>query len=132
MFGVPAAATAMWLLLRHGMMCYTRLVRGEAYDDYEQRIFQGRASLTAYAAIAQYLHGKADKGLSQFSFTWKLHVACSHLVDQILGSGHPIQASDAWVERMMRHKACTVVKCAHITALLAVLRQVRQLCYATS
>jgi predicted kinase len=89
---------------------------------------EGRAALTAYAAIAQHLHGRTDKGLSQFSFTWKLHVACSHLLDQIIGSGHPIQASDAWVERMMRHKACTVVKSVHITALLHKLTPQRRTC----
>lgn len=109
-FGVPAAATAMLLLLRHGMMCFTRIVAGESFEEYKARLLEGRAALTAYSAIAEYLHDNKDTGCSQFSFTWKLHVAIMHLLEQILGLGHPIQASDAWVEQMMRHKACTVVK----------------------
>ena len=109
-FGVPGAATAMWLLLRHGMMCFTRLVPGESHEEYVARLREGRAALSAYGATAQVLHGKSATGFNQFSFTWKLHSSSGHICNQIRGTGHPIQASDAWVERMMRHDACTVVK----------------------
>lgn len=113
-FGVPAAVVVMWLLLRHGMMVFTRLQPCHSKAEYEAYLNSGRSALLAYAALAEYFHANTDNraGISQFSFTWKLHIAVAHFVDQCLGSGHPIQSNDMWVERMMRHKACTVVKYA--------------------
>ena len=113
--GVPRVAVAMWLLLRHGMLCFTRAERQEDMKVYEERLQHGRAALHAYAAIAQHLHENAPKveeAVHQFWFTWKLHMAVAHLADQCLAYGHPVQASDAWVERLMRHFASMVVKCA--------------------
>ena len=114
-FGVPEEVTAMWLFLRHGMICYTRLEKGIDRETYRNRVRQGQQSLLCFASIAQQLHTKKSRepAYSQFSFTWKPHQSACHLADEILGSGHPIETSDAWVEQMMRSQAFSSIKYAH-------------------
>jgi hypothetical protein len=113
-FGVPLEVLVMWLLLRHGMMLLTRVMEFEDRRAYRNQLMEARACLFAYAATAEHLHstGPNDPGVSQFKFTWKLHVSACHLCIQALDCGHAQQSSDCWVERIMRHKACRICKCA--------------------
>lgn len=114
-FGVPPEATAMLLLLRYGMLCLTRLEPSDDHAEYMEHLREGTLCLTAYAAIAE-AHGSGVKyGLNQFSHTWKLHRACCHLEHEIIARGHPIQSSDAWVERAIRRGGQTACKCEHMT-----------------
>jgi hypothetical protein len=53
-----------------------------------------------------------EAGVSQFSFTWKLHVSACHLAQMMLDIGHGMQANDTWVERIMLQKASQSIKCA--------------------
>jgi hypothetical protein len=103
----------MLLLLRHGMMCFTRLMYSHAENAskaYETQLLMGQACLFAYGAIAEYFHSKVENGISQFPFTWKLH-KLQHLRAQLLARGFTTESSDAWVERLMRHKASMILKC---------------------
>jgi hypothetical protein len=118
-FGVPQEVVVMWLLLRHGMMLLTRVMGDSAEDavEYTAQVREARACLFAFAATAEHLHStqenrETDPGLSQFKFTWKLHASVCHLCGQAFDSGHAQQSSDCWVERLMRHKACQICKCA--------------------
>jgi hypothetical protein len=110
-FGVPPEAVTMWLLLRHGMLLLTRLVSDDA-EGYREQLKEAQACLVAFAATAEHVHSRYAYGASQFKFTWKLHVACGHLRAQAEDSGHSMQASDTWVEQLMRQKACQICKCA--------------------
>jgi len=105
----------MWLCLRHGMMQYTRLFMEDmgSHEEYQAQLYDGHAALVAAATI-EYFHTTSDipDALEQFKFTWKLHVSCAHMHEQIFDVGHPIQASDMWVEQLMRTGATKVVKCA--------------------
>jgi hypothetical protein len=102
----------MWLLLRHGMILFTRMPEAANKMEYKQLLYEARAALFAYAAAAEYYHSQVDNGISQFKFTWKLHVSVGHLAHMMLDSGHAVQANDTWVERLMRHKASQSIKCA--------------------
>jgi hypothetical protein len=110
-FGVPQMVVVMWLLLRHGMIIFTRMPDAIDKATYKQLLYEGRAALFAYAATAEYFHSQVDNGVSQFKFTWKLHVCVAHLAPMMLDSGHAVQANDTWVERLMRHKASRSIKC---------------------
>jgi hypothetical protein len=110
-FGVPQMVVVMWLLLRHGMIIFTRLPEETSKEDYKQLLYEGRAALFAYAAIAEFFHSRDPSHISQFKFTWKLHVSVSHLAQLMLDYGHAVQANDSWVERLLRHKASTSIKC---------------------
>lgn len=107
-FGVPRPVVVMMLLLRHGMMCFTRLLSNTA-DEYKEQLRLGTACLFAYGAVAEFFHRRSDAGVNQFSFSWKLH-KLQHLEQQLLRRGHAVQSNDTWVERLMRHKACLVCK----------------------
>jgi hypothetical protein len=109
-FGVPQVVVTMWLLLRHGMIIFTRMPEAADRAEYKQLLYEGRAALFAYAATAEYYHSQVDNGISQFKFTWKLHVSVAHLSHMMLDTGHGVQANDTWVERIMRHKASRSVK----------------------
>jgi hypothetical protein len=113
-FGVPSEVVVMWLLLRHGMLLLTRVTSADDTRLYKLQLKEARAALFAFAATAEYLHSSREKdpSLSQFKFTWKLHASVCHLCGQALDSGHAQQSSDCWVERLMRHKACQICKCA--------------------
>jgi hypothetical protein len=111
-FGLPPIVNAMWLLLRHGMIIMTRVPEVEDYKAYKDLLLEGRAALYAYATIAEYIHTTVENGLNQFSFTWKLHVAVCHLAHTMLESGHGVQGNEWWIERYLRHKASTCIKCA--------------------
>jgi hypothetical protein len=108
-FGVDPAILAMLLLLRHGMMCFTRLLCHTA-DEYTAQLKTGQACLFAYGAIAEYFHSQHDNGHSQFPFTWKLH-KLQHMAEQLLARGFTTESSDAWVERAMRQQASMIIKC---------------------
>jgi hypothetical protein len=113
-FGVHRAIPVMLLLLRHGMLCFTRLM-GHTKDQYRTQLKMGQCCLFAYGAIAEYLHTKdrdREEGLSQFNFTWKLH-KLQHIADQLLARGFTIWSSDMWVERSMRSKASVIIKCVN-------------------
>jgi hypothetical protein len=110
-FGVHRAVGVMMLLLRHGMMCFTRLMyQGQGAEGYRRQLQLGAACVFAYGAIAEYFHRKVENGISQFPFTWKLH-KLQHMKDQLLARGFTTESSDAWVERLMRHKASMILKC---------------------
>jgi hypothetical protein len=109
-FGVPAEAVTMWLLLRHGMLLLTRLL-SDTVKEYRAQLKEAQACLVAFAAMAERIHCTQPYGASQFKFTWKLHVCCAHLARQAEESGHAMQASDTWVEQLMRQKACQICKC---------------------
>jgi hypothetical protein len=109
-FDVHQAVGVMLLLLRHGMLCYTRLLCHDK-EEYMAQLKLGQACLFAYGAIAEHFHDKVENGLSQFPFTWKLH-KLQHVTDQLLARGFTLDSSDAWVERLMRQKASMIVKCA--------------------
>jgi hypothetical protein len=111
-FGVPQMVVVMWLLLRHGMILFTRMPEAANKMEYKQLLYEARAALFAYIAAAEYYHSQVDNGISQFKFTWKLHVSVGHLAHMMLDSGHAVQANDTWVERLMRHKASQSIKCA--------------------
>ena len=115
-FGVHPAVGVMLLLLRHGMMCFTRLMC-TTQAEYATQLKLGTACLFAYGAIAEHFHGDAENGLSQFPFTWKLH-KLQHMERQVRGRCFPTESSDAWVERLMRHKASMILKCVHRPVLL--------------
>lgn len=118
--GMPRQLTVMWLLIRYGQICFTRLDDNSRTDrvEYEQILKEGRASLILACAIAEQEFTKGGDGISQFWFTWKMHVATAHLEAQIRKCGHPIDGCDTWVEQMMRHDASMVVKCATGSLLL--------------
>jgi hypothetical protein len=118
-FGVPQEVVVMWLLLRHGMLLLTRVTEADNPRAYRQQLQEARACLFAYAATAEHLHSTRpdDPSLRQFKFTWKLHVSVCHLHNQAIDTGHAQQSSDCWVERMMRHKACRICKCAPLDGL---------------
>jgi hypothetical protein len=113
-FGVPQEVVVMWLLLRHGMLLFTRVTEVNDPRAYRQQLREARACLFAYAATAEHFHSTRpdDRSLSQFKFTWKLHVSVCHLYNQAMDTGHAQQSSDCWVERLMRQKACQICKCA--------------------
>jgi len=117
-FGVPRELCVMWLMLRHGMMLFTRMHEEfPSKDLYRAKLREGRAALAAYAAIAQGLHGAKKwgvKGINDFSFTWKLHVAVGHLSEQLEKCGHTHQGNDMWVERMIRQDATMLVRCGRL------------------
>lgn len=108
-FGVPRAVGVMLLLLRQGMLCFTRM-QSEDSQVYKEQLRQGRACMFAYGAVAEYFHARVENGISQFWFTWKLH-KLQHLADQLISRGFTSEASDIWVERLMRHKASMAIKC---------------------
>jgi hypothetical protein len=110
LFDVHQSVGVMLLLLRHGMLCYTRLLCHDK-EEYMAQLKLGQACLFAYGAIAEHFHGKVENGLSQFPFTWKLH-KLQHATNQMLARGFTLESSDAWVERLMRQKASMIVKCA--------------------
>jgi hypothetical protein len=110
-FGVPQIVVVMWLLLRHAMIIFTRMPEAAGRAEYKQLLYEGRAALFAYAATAEHYHSQVENGVSQFKFTWKLHVSVAHLAHMMQDSGHAVQANDTWVERMMRHKASRSIKC---------------------
>jgi hypothetical protein len=110
-FGVPQIVVVMWLLLRHAMIIFTRMPEAAGKAEYKQLLYEGRAALFAYAATAEHYHSQVENGVSQFKFTWKLHVSVAHLAHMMQDSGHAVQANDTWVERMMRHKASRSIKC---------------------
>lgn len=112
-FGVPPPAVIMMLLLRCGFMCFTRLM-SDTQAEYEHQLKMGTACCFAYAGIAEFFHRQTEKGVNQFTFSWKLH-KLQHLAVQLLARGFTIQSSDLWVERLMRHEASTVCKCACCT-----------------
>jgi hypothetical protein len=72
----------------------------------------GTACVFAFGAIAEYFHSQVENGLTQFPFTWKLH-KLMHMREQMLARGFTTESSDAWVERLMRHKASMILKCGH-------------------
>jgi hypothetical protein len=108
-FGAHPAVALMFLLLRHAVLCFTRLMCNSR-EEYGQQLLCGQACVFAYAAIAEYFHSKDDNGMSQFSFTWKLH-KLQHIPEQLWFRGFTTESSDAWVERLMRHKASMILKC---------------------
>ena len=109
-FGVDAAAIAMWLLLRHGCLRFTRGPIGLTHEEYLQHLREGEQAFLLYAAIAQHFHHGTHTGPNQFRFTWKLHQCCAHMRQTLLNMGHALQSSDMWVERLMRQKACRLCK----------------------
>jgi hypothetical protein len=111
-FGVDQAILAMLLLLRHGMLCFTRLTCSTE-EEYHAQLKIGQACIFAYGAIAEFFHSKVQNGHSQFPFTWKLH-KLQHLGEQLLARGFTTESSDAWVERLMRHKASMIIKYVRI------------------
>lgn len=115
-FGMPRPVCVMWLLLRHGMLCFTRLLCGNVTKEkYERQLLTGQQCMHAFAAIAEFFHRAEhlpDSAIAQFAFSWKLHGSAAHLRQQMQLIGHCIQGSDLWVERLMRMEACIVVKCA--------------------
>lgn len=129
-FGVPRAVLVSTLLLRFACMTFTRLMnRGQqAQDDeeehkrtcrgYREMLEAGQLAAFAYGCIMEYYHVKLTagdaafrsmQGIRQMFFTWKLHML-QHMHQQITLRGHPCQASDMFVERMVRHKASRKVK----------------------
>jgi hypothetical protein len=114
-FGVPPMVVAMWLLLRHGMIIFTRLPEVADTQEYRFTISQGKCALYAFAAISEHFHSAVENGINQFSFTWKLHAAVAHLAGMMMDSGHTICGNDTWVERLMRHKASQAIKYATFT-----------------
>jgi len=114
--GVPQEVCAMWLLLRFGMMQFTRLLVDDvrSHDQYQEQLQEARAAMLVYATIAQHYVSTSTirNAHDQFRFAWKLHVTCAHLHEMIMDTGHPIQASDTWVEQLMRSGATKVCKCA--------------------
>ena len=112
--GVPQEVCAMWLLLRFGMMQFTRLLVDDvrSHDQYQEQLQEARAAMLVYATIAQHYVSTSTirNAHDQFRFAWKLHVTCAHLHEMIMDTGHPIQASDTWVEQLMRSGATKVCK----------------------
>lgn len=107
-FGVPQEVLVMALLLRYGMMCFTRQL-GFTTQEYSRQLKDGTAACFAFGALAEYLHRQEEGGISQFSFTWKLH-ALQHLEAQCRARGFTIFGNDLWVERLMRELASRIVK----------------------
>lgn len=129
-FGVPKALVVMWLLLRHGCMCFTRIDPQICEEDYQYQLHCGQACIVALAAVAEYHHtcDQPDKcggcttckdGVNQFNFTWKLHQLAAHMKDSMHFLGHALQGSDMWAERLMRMLACRIIKCVPMLYLCA-------------
>lgn len=110
-YGVPQQCCVMFLLLRFGMLCFTR-VMWNTNEEYLEQLRLGAACMFAYGAIAEHFHSQTALGLSQFPFTWKLH-KLQHFMSQMTDRGFATESSDMWVERMMRHKASMLLKCVH-------------------
>lgn len=109
-FMVPEEVVIMWLLLRHGAMRFTRAPVGATRQEYAEHLAEAEFAFVAFATIAEVCHLDKGLGANQFKFTWKLHQCCVHMKDDMLNSGHSLESSDMWVERLMRKRACRLLK----------------------
>lgn len=111
-WGVPQEAVLCIMLLRHAMIANTRLL-GKTKLEYQQQLLDGKVCAFASGWIAQHHSKDTDKGNTQFGFTWKLH-QFQHLPWQFAVMGFTINGNDTWVERLMRHWASRICKCAPV------------------
>lgn len=100
------------------MMRLTRLEEGGTLEEYHESMRDAQVAMFACMALCEAACG-GDSTL--YPFTFKAHVAATHLVDMAQSRGHPAQSNDMWVERMLRAFGTRFVRCvcpgsAHIPA----------------